>query len=143
MSERAMKGMTNGKMANATNLAKMANLTMCLGTLDKFPNITKFHIFVTVAKSTKIVNSVAGFGEKFRIRLYVHFWTQVIIQVKIIKINRLSYAMNLSNPLNFLLLETSSNCLGRSWNPSTKRPERQLHSWVSIFATAYLATQSA
>ena len=89
MSERAMKGMTNGKMANATNPAKMANLTMRLVTLDKFRNITKFHIFVTVAKSTKIVNSVAGFGQKFRIRLYVHFWTQVIIQVKIINFENL------------------------------------------------------
>ena len=97
MSERAMKGMTNGKMANATNLAKMANSTMCLGTLDKFRNITEFHIFVTVAKSNKIVNSVAGFGQKCRIHLYVHFWTQVIIQVKIIKINRLSYAINFEN----------------------------------------------
>ena len=34
----------------------------------------------------------------------------------------------ISNPLNFLLLQTRPNCLGRSWNPSTKRPKRQLHS---------------
>ena len=34
----------------------------------------------------------------------------------------------LSNPLNFLLLQTRPNCLGRSWNLSTKRQERRLHS---------------
>ena len=43
------------------------------------------------------------------------------------------------NPLNILLLQTRPNCLGRSWNPSTKRPERQLH----VCYTACLATQSA
>ena len=42
-----------------------------------------------------------------------------------------------SNPLNILLLQTSPNCLGRSWNPSTKRPERQLHSWASMSATQH------
>ena len=34
----------------------------------------------------------------------------------------------ISNPLNFLLLQTRTNCIGRSWNLSTKRPDRRLHS---------------
>ena len=49
-----------------------------------------------------------------------------------------STTSKISNPLNFLLLQTRPNCLGRSWNPSIKRPERQLHSWASIFATQHV-----
>ena len=43
-----------------------------------------------------------------------------------------STTSKISNPFNILLLQTRPNCLGRSWNPSTKRPERQLHSWASM-----------
>ena len=39
-----------------------------------------------------------------------------------------STTSKISNPLNFLLLQTRPNCLGRSWNLSTKRLERRLHS---------------
>ena len=39
-----------------------------------------------------------------------------------------STTSKISNPLNFLLLQTRPNWLGRSWNLSTKRPERRLHS---------------
>ena len=47
-------------------------------------------------------------------------------------------ASKISNPINILLLQTRQNCLGRSWNPSTKRPERQLHSWASMSATQHV-----
>ena len=49
-----------------------------------------------------------------------------------------STTSKISNPLNILLLQTPPNCLGRSWNPSTKRPERQLHSWTSMSATQHV-----
>ena len=49
-----------------------------------------------------------------------------------------STTSKISNPLNILLLQTRQNCLGRSWNPSTKRPERQLHSWASMSATQHV-----
>ena len=39
-----------------------------------------------------------------------------------------STTSEISNPLNFLLLQTRPNCIGRSWNLSTKRPDRRLHS---------------
>ena len=39
-----------------------------------------------------------------------------------------STTSKISNPLNFLLLQTRRNWLGRSWNLSTKRLERWLHS---------------
>ena len=39
-----------------------------------------------------------------------------------------STTSEISNPLKFLLLQTRPNCIGRSWNLSTKRPERRLHS---------------
>ena len=29
--------------------------------------------------------------------------------------------------MNFLLLQTRPNCIGKSWNISTKRPDRRLH----------------
>ena len=35
--------------------------------------------------------------------------------------------------LKFLAFKTCPNCIGRSWNSSTERPERQLHSWTAIF----------
>ena len=53
-----------------------------------------------------------------------------------------STTSKISNPLNILLLQTRQNCLGRSWNPSTKRPERQLHSWASMCATQHVWTLS-
>ena len=49
-----------------------------------------------------------------------------------------STTSKISNPLNILLLQTRPNSLGRSWNPSTKRPERQLHSWASMSATQHV-----
>ena len=49
-----------------------------------------------------------------------------------------STTSKISNPLNILLLQTRQNCLARSWNPSTKRPERQLHSWASMSATQHV-----
>ena len=49
-----------------------------------------------------------------------------------------STTSKISNPLNILLLQTRPNGLGRSWNPSTKRPERQLHSWASMSATQHV-----
>ena len=49
-----------------------------------------------------------------------------------------STTSKISNPLNFLLLQTRPNCLGRSWNLSTKRPERQLHSWASNFSSQHV-----
>ena len=39
-----------------------------------------------------------------------------------------STTSEISNPLNFLLLQTCPNCIGWSWNLSTKRPDRRLHS---------------
>ena len=39
-----------------------------------------------------------------------------------------STTSKIPNPLNFLLLQTRPNCHSRSWNLSTKRLERQLHS---------------
>ena len=39
-----------------------------------------------------------------------------------------STTSKISNPLNFLLHQTRPKCLGRSWNLSTKRLERRLHS---------------
>ena len=42
--------------------------------------------------------------------------------------------------MDFLLLQARQNCLGRSWNASTKRLERQLHSWASNVATAFLTS---
>ena len=39
-----------------------------------------------------------------------------------------STTSEISIPLNFLLLQTRPNCIGRSWNISTKRPDRRLHS---------------
>ena len=42
-----------------------------------------------------------------------------------------STTREISNPLNFLLLQTRPNCIGRSWNVSTKRPDRRLHSGPS------------
>ena len=39
-----------------------------------------------------------------------------------------STTSKISIPLNFLLLQTRPNCIGRSWNLSTKRPDRRLHS---------------
>ena len=39
-----------------------------------------------------------------------------------------STTSEISIPLNFLLLQTRPNCIGRSWNLSTKRPDRRLHS---------------
>ena len=49
-----------------------------------------------------------------------------------------STTSKISNPLNLLLLKTRPNCHGRSWNPSTKRPERQLHLWASMSATQHV-----
>ena len=49
-----------------------------------------------------------------------------------------SITSKISNPLNILLLQTRPNCFGRSWNPSTKRPERQFHSWASMSATQHV-----
>ena len=49
-----------------------------------------------------------------------------------------STTSKIPNSMNFLLLQTRPNCLGRSCNPSTKRPERQLHSWASMFATQHV-----
>ena len=49
-----------------------------------------------------------------------------------------STTSKISKPMNFLLLQTRPNCLGRSWNPSTKRPERHLHSWASMSATQHV-----
>ena len=42
------------------------------------------------------------------------------------------------NLLNLLQSQTRPNCFGRSWYPSTKRPERQLHSWASMSATQHV-----
>ena len=39
-----------------------------------------------------------------------------------------STTSKIPNPLNFLLLQTRPNCHSRSWNLSTKRLERRLHS---------------
>ena len=39
-----------------------------------------------------------------------------------------STTSEISNPLNFLLLQTRPNCIGRYWNLSTKRSDRRLHS---------------
>ena len=39
-----------------------------------------------------------------------------------------STTSEISIPLNFLLLQTRPNCIGRSWNLSTKRPDKRLHS---------------
>ena len=39
-----------------------------------------------------------------------------------------STTSEISIPLNFILLQTRPNCIGRSWNLSTKRPDRRLHS---------------
>ena len=60
------------------------------------------------------------------------FWVIVFF----ISVEPPSTTSKFSNPLNILLLQTRPNCLGRSWNPSTKRPERQLHSWASMSATS-------
>ena len=56
-----------------------------------------------------------------------------------------STTSEISNPLNFLLLQTRPNCIGRSWNLYIHKTARQTTSlWASIFATQhYLATQSA
>ena len=35
--------------------------------------------------------------------------------------------------LHSLEVKSPPNCLGRSWNPTTERPERQLHSWTTMF----------
>ena len=45
-------------------------------------------------------------------------------------------------PLTFLAVKTCPNCIGRSWNSSTERPERQLHSWTTMFATEPLKRPS-
>ena len=37
------------------------------------------------------------------------------------------------HPLHSLEVKSRPNCLGRSWNPTTERPERQLHSWKTMF----------
>ena len=39
-----------------------------------------------------------------------------------------STTSEISTPLNVLLLQTRPNYIGRSWNLSTKRPDRRLHS---------------
>ena len=36
-----------------------------------------------------------------------------------------STTSEISNLLNFLLLQTRPNCIGKSWNLSTKRPDRR------------------
>ena len=44
--------------------------------------------------------------------------------------------------LKFLALKTCPNCIGRSWNSSTERPERQLHSWTAMFTTEHFRRPS-
>ena len=38
----------------------------------------------------------------------------------------------------FYYLKLAQNCLGRSWNPFAKQPERQLHSCASMSARQYV-----
>ena len=54
-----------------------------------------------------------------------------------ISVEPASTTTKILNPYNILLLQTRLNCHGRSWNPSTKRPERQLHSWASMSAAQH------
>ena len=44
--------------------------------------------------------------------------------------------------LKFLSFRTCPNCIGRSWNSSTERPERQLHSWTAMFTTEHFRRPS-
>ncbi|KAL9978547.1 hypothetical protein ACROYT_G016074 [Oculina patagonica] len=39
--------------------------------------------------------------------------------------------------LHSLEVRTRPKCLGRSWNPPTERPERQLYPWTAIFRFEY------
>ena len=39
--------------------------------------------------------------------------------------------------LKFLAFKTCPNCISRSWNPSTERPERHLYSWTAMFTTEH------
>ena len=44
--------------------------------------------------------------------------------------------------LKFLAFKTCPNCIGRSWNSSTERPERQLHSWTAMFTAEHFRPPS-
>ena len=43
----------------------------------------------------------------------------------------------IAHRMEFLFFKTCPNCIGRSWNSSTESPERQLHSWTTMFATEH------
>ena len=44
--------------------------------------------------------------------------------------------------LKFLAFKTCPNCIGRSWNSCTERPEGQLHSWTAMFTTKHFRRPS-
>ena len=46
-----------------------------------------------------------------------------------------SPASKIWHPLEFVPVKPCPDCLGSSWDPSTERPERQLHSSTAMFAT--------
>ena len=46
------------------------------------------------------------------------------------------------HPLKFLAFKTCPNCIGRSWNSSTERPERRLHSWSAMFTREHFRRPS-
>ena len=59
-----------------------------------------------------------------------------------ISVGPTSPTSKIPHPLKFLALKTCPNCIGRSWNSSTERPERQLHSWTATFATKHFRRPS-
>ena len=46
------------------------------------------------------------------------------------------------HPSKVLAFKTCPDCVSRSWNSSTERPERQLHSWTAMFTTEHFRRPS-
>ena len=48
----------------------------------------------------------------------------------------------ITHRLKVLAFKTCPDCVSRSWNSSTERPERQLHSWTAMFTTEHFRRPS-
>ena len=63
-----------------------------------------------------------------------------------ISVGSASPTSKVQHRLKFFAFKSCPNCIGRSRNSCTERPERQLHSWIAMFTLnnkAILASQSA
>ena len=64
------------------------------------------------------------------------------IVVFFISVGPPSATSKITHRLKVLAFKTCPDCISRSWNSSTERPERQLHPWTVMFTTEHFRRPS-